>query len=994
MKKLLSATLAIAMGATIVGVVTGCDNNPNTPSDAETAEKAVGIIRTLYIDKDKETNTSYTVVGKVKVDGSIYDVDWTVTPDATCTVENFSNYVSVGSELNTETDEYTVSISRATQVIEYKLNASVTVGTATESVSFDREVPAKASEESINEVLSFNDLTCRKVFNANQQVWEKGDLKLTNDKASSSTPITNNDSSEHARLYAGSKTKIEYPGITKIVFTTSHSDYTANLKTILENDLPGSTIEVEEGNTPKKLTLTLATPVDVIELNMSKQVRLTSIDVEGTEGGAPAESKVAAAKAALDLANKNYYAAGTYDLPAEQSGVAVTWAVKGTSENVTIENGKLKISSVPATETSVTLTATLKSGEVTDDKDIAIKLIKIEGVTHAGTEADPYTASEAKIVALKLADGETSKVLTYVKGYVVANSTFDSANAYKGFQNLYISDTDTVTDTSSEDAFYVYGLQPDGTVLTADSVIYKGDLITCKGYLQNYVPKADTHVPELTGATCVEIKEYVDERTDAEKAQAALDELTVPATVTGDLTLTTLVKGVTLSITASDKLESIALDGKVTRGDVDVSVVITVTATCGDAHVDQEFTVTVQANVQLDHAGTEADPFTLADVKKLADTLQNGSFVNGAAVHYPYSDANGAKLVYVKGYVVDAGSYSDKYGNYSNIYLIDVYSADATKNSDGVIQLYRLYLDTQYVTKDGDLEKGDLITVKGYIEKYSGNAQISYTGNGEDKNPSVVAKENASNAVKVANALAAVAKLDDISATGEKALPTSSVEGVNFTWVLAEGTTVVTYADGKLNVAELPAEDTEVTITLTATLGDDHADKTLTFKVKAASTSVSTWTKVTSANASDLKDGAVIILSATASGKNVAMGASHSNGTYRTIVENFDATAAIPESVVTVTLKAVEGKENVFYLLTNEGADSGYLTANTANNVLTKTEVQEGGLSEWKIAVDADGNATITNQGTESRILRYNSGSPRFAAYKSGQTAPVIYIEK
>ena len=49
--------------------------------------------------------------------------------------------------------------------------------------------------------------------------------------------------------------------------------------------------------------------------------------------------------------------------------------------------------------------------------------------------------------------------------------------------------------------------------------------------------------------------------------------------------------------------------------------------------------------------------------------------------------------------------------------------------------------------------------------------------------------------------------------------------------------------------------------------------------------------------------------------------------------------------------------------------------------------------SSWTITF-SDGNAVITNyvkDGSDSRIIRYNSGSPRFACYKSGQAAVTLW---
>ena len=102
MKKLLTATLAIAMGATLVGALAACKNG-----DADTAKKAIQNVRTMYADKAVETPDNYTVIGQTKVGDDVYAIDWTVTS----TFENFANYVSVG-EMDATSKLVTVSVTK------------------------------------------------------------------------------------------------------------------------------------------------------------------------------------------------------------------------------------------------------------------------------------------------------------------------------------------------------------------------------------------------------------------------------------------------------------------------------------------------------------------------------------------------------------------------------------------------------------------------------------------------------------------------------------------------------------------------------------------------------------------------------------------------------------------------------------------------------------------------------------------------------------------
>ena len=80
MKKVLSATLAIAMGATCVWSLAAC-NTRDDEADAKTAQSAVNQIQQIY-DKTEyaETTGSFTLHGKVSVN-ELYNVSWSVSSE-------------------------------------------------------------------------------------------------------------------------------------------------------------------------------------------------------------------------------------------------------------------------------------------------------------------------------------------------------------------------------------------------------------------------------------------------------------------------------------------------------------------------------------------------------------------------------------------------------------------------------------------------------------------------------------------------------------------------------------------------------------------------------------------------------------------------------------------------------------------------------------------------------------------------------------------------
>lgn len=92
--------------------------------------------------------------------------------------------------------------------------------------------------------LSFASTDQRTAYSTSQQVWEQNGIKLTNDKASSTSNV--GDYSNPARFYKNSTIVIEAPGnITKIVFVCSSTAYATDLKnSIADSSVSGSNVTV------------------------------------------------------------------------------------------------------------------------------------------------------------------------------------------------------------------------------------------------------------------------------------------------------------------------------------------------------------------------------------------------------------------------------------------------------------------------------------------------------------------------------------------------------------------------------------------------------------------------------------------------------------------------------------------------------------------------------------------------------------------------------
>ena len=703
MKKLLSAAVAVVMGATLVGTLAACntDQGETGNNDANIAKSAIDVLRQTYGNKDKETPSDYTVLGQVRISTTNYSVDWTVAAAESCTIQDISPYVSVGT-MNETSKQVPISISKAQVVIDYTLNASVTVGSVTESISFERYVPQSltSSEEEIEVSIDFTGKTNRTVFTDEQQVWTQNGITLTNDKGSSITNITQGDSAYHVRLYQTSNVKIEYPGMIKLVFHSDNTNsYHSQMITALESSNLGTVTSDTENAT---VTLVLTSQLDVIEFVAAKQMRVTGIDIVANKNGTSDEQKVAGAKATLDIATKNYTATGTYDLPATQSGATVTWAVN--SSYAEIENGKLKITSLPTTETSVTLTATIKCGTVTDTKDITVKLIPL-ALEHAGTLADPYSTTDAIQLTKLLEVGATGTDEVYVQGYVIAPGTYNSS--YNNFDNLYIAKTyEEGKLTTAEDAFYVFRPTADGTNLTSAGLSL-GDLVVFKGKLQNYksssAAETDPTTPELISGTCVSVTSAADlSKGDAEKVAAAKEALTLETSYLSgaSITLPATKSGATLTwaITSGENVE--ISNGKlVIASNASGSVTLTVTIKSGDVTDTKDFTFTVESV----NYGTADAPLTVTQALALAQT------------QCAESNAVTQQVVYMTGKLNNVPT--DKGTYYQNLYLED--------ESGKSILVFTANV------KDGVAvpAQNDVLLICGYIKNYNGTIEFTSANN-------------------------------------------------------------------------------------------------------------------------------------------------------------------------------------------------------------------------------------------------------------------------
>lgn len=289
------------------------------------------------------------------------------------------------------------------------------------------------------------------------------------------------------------------------------------------------------------------------------------------------------------------------------------------------------------------LTASVTVGKETKSINFNRK-VPAKSAGHAGTQADPYTPSNIRDVASAMeskwdttADQSKSQsyyypnnetpTRVYVKGYVVStgNQLFQDKGTFAQF--IYLADT-FGKGKKQDDADVIMLMSISYT--TADSLIKsaadinEGDCLTVSGFIQNYFKDSNSKAqPEISRfknadgtyqeTVCVERVEAVDERTDAQKIDDALagvpatlsiartGDIALPVSSEEDVTFTYAIKSGTAATLTADgkKLNVAALPA------ADAEIVVTVTATCGEAEAKtKDITVTIKAASDVTEGAT------------------------------------------------------------------------------------------------------------------------------------------------------------------------------------------------------------------------------------------------------------------------------------------------------------------------------------------------------------------------------------------------------
>lgn len=229
----------------------------------------------------------------------------------------------------------------------------------------------------------------------------------------------------------------------------------------------------------------------------------------------------------------------------------------------------------------------------------------------------------------------------------------------------------------------------------------------------------------------LDIEAIVGGATDADKVAVAKAAISIGQTTFAELgtlelptssygtTLTWSVKETTDLVSITDNTLTIA---KLPTVDTDLTLVAAIV--CGNEDDTAEVSIKVLKDLGLTNDGSREHPFTTAEAKTLAATLDANSY---------YQKDGSPVKVYVKGYVVAVSGFNSTFNNWTGVYIAG--SADGTKDDTDAMQAYRFAIDGTVIKAEADLVVGSSIVVCGYLQHYkasetsASNYQLTYNGN-------------------------------------------------------------------------------------------------------------------------------------------------------------------------------------------------------------------------------------------------------------------------
>ncbi len=135
-KKWLIGLISALMAVTLCFGFAACGDSAD---DNATLKRVLDTLRTTYNESPKSTPSDYDVLAFVPIEKESYDISWSAT--AVTEGVTISDYVTIG-EPNKTANTVKIGITQGTIDVDYKLKASVTVGSVSGNVEFSHTVPA------------------------------------------------------------------------------------------------------------------------------------------------------------------------------------------------------------------------------------------------------------------------------------------------------------------------------------------------------------------------------------------------------------------------------------------------------------------------------------------------------------------------------------------------------------------------------------------------------------------------------------------------------------------------------------------------------------------------------------------------------------------------------------------------------------------------------------------------------------------------------------
>lgn len=381
---------------------------------------------------------------------------------------------------------------------------------------------------------------------------------------------------------------------------------------------------------------------------------------------------------------------------ASYQDVAISWA--SNSANAVVDGGKVTYT-IPSETTTIKLTATLSRGDVSDTKEFDVKLI-----------ADKSSIAAAIAAGEALTSGSTTE-----DSYLIIGTVSSIKDAYS---DQYKNISFFVSDGTMEILVFRYNLEDASTIAVDDFVAIAAPIKNYSGTIEavsTFVALDYMSIPEVY-ALCTETN-------------------TTEATIYG------CVKSIKEAYSAQyDNIRLVLTDGKndiemyrmAGGSDLAVGDWISVTGTPTIYSSNKQFAqgatyskevkyVAPEPPYEASHAGTEADPYDVADALGLGAELSKTTSKKDSATNVYVSTYGDTVKGYFKGFVVRGGTYNEAKGS-SPACQKQFYLGD-TKDAETTAQL-QVYI-ANFANDITEVYQNDEVVVYGTLLNYNGTIEIS-----------------------------------------------------------------------------------------------------------------------------------------------------------------------------------------------------------------------------------------------------------------------------